>query len=377
MDTIVEPREVPFFRYPHVFTQHQAGLEDVLRRVVASGAYILQKELRDFEMHLATYLDAKHALGVGNCTDGLQLAIMAAGIGPGDEVIFSSHTFVATAAAIHFAGAKPVPVECGPDHLIDADAVAAAITPRTRAVMPTQLNGRTCDMDALGALVDRHDLLLIEDAAQSLGARYKGKAAGTFGLASAFSFYPAKNLGAFGDAGAVVTSDEVVFEQVMLLRDHGRNHDGEVVRWGMNSRLDNVQAAILDFKLDRYEEEITRRREIANSYQEGLSEVSELVLPPAPGSDPDRFDVFQNYEIEAERRDELQMFLKSRGVGTLIQWGGKAVHQFEGLGLDFHLPYTERLFTRALLLPMNTSLSDDDVAYVVDMIREFYGYRQA
>jgi len=280
---------------------------------------------------------------------------------------------VATASAIHFAGGVPVPVEAGPDHLMDPGALEAAITPRTRAVVPTQLNGRTADMDVIRAVADRHGLEIYEDAAQALGSRFKGRMAGTFGRAACISFYPAKILGCLGDGGAVLTSDEAVYERLLRLRDHGRAEDGDVVLWGMNSRLDNLQAAILDMQMDRYGEVIDRRRRLASLYTEGLGKVGEIVLPPGPGSDPDHFDVFQNYEIEAERRDELKRHLAEQGVGTLIQWGGKAVHQFRKLGFTRSLPFTERLFERMLMLPLNMSLSDDDVHYVCQCIRDFYG----
>jgi dTDP-4-amino-4,6-dideoxygalactose transaminase len=281
---------------------------------------------------------------------------------------------VATAAAIHFAGGVPVPVECGVDHLIDPASVESAITRRTKAIMPTQLNGRTCNMDALQDIADRRGLLIVEDAAQGLGSRYKEKQAGTFGVAAAISFYPAKNLGCLGDGGAVLANSDKVYEIMCSLHDHGRDEHGEVVMWGLNSRLDNMQAAILDYKLARYDQEVSRRREIASLYQQELGAIKELELPPAPGSEPDHFDVFQNYELEAERRDDLRAFLQGKGIGTLIQWGGKAVHQFERLGFNVELPYTERMFTRCLMLPMNRSLSDEDVLYVCAMIRQFYGY---
>ena len=371
----MDNRSVPFFNYPYVYTNQEKQFTSIIQDVGRRGAFIMQQDLRDFEHHLAAFAGAKYALGVSNATDGLHMALLAAKIGPGDEVIFCSHTMAATAAAIHFAGAIPVPVECGPDHLIDPASVEAAITPRTRAIMPTQLNGRTCEMDALQAIADEHGLLIVEDAAQALGSRYKGKAAGTFGIAGAISFYPAKNLGCLGDGGAILTNDDAMYETMSLLRDHGRNEHGDVVLWGMNSRLDNLQAAILDHKLARYGEEVSRRREIAALYQKRLGDVKELVLPPAPNSDPDHFDVFQNYEIEAERRDRLSACLKEQGIGTLIQWGGKAVHQHEKLGFDVSLPYTERMFTRCLMLPLNRSLADKDVMYVCDAIRRFYAGR--
>ena len=304
------------------------------------------------------------------------IALRAAGLCPGDEVIICSHTMVATASAVHFAGGIPIPVESGPDHLMDSGAVDAAVTPRTRVIMPTQLNGRTCNMDALNAIADKHGLIIVEDAAQALGSRYKGKCAGTFGAAAAISFYPAKVLGCLGDGGAVITNDDGVYERISELRDHGRNSQGEIVSWGLNSRLDNLQAAILDFQLKKYDQVMARRRHLASLYTERLKDVAELVLPPAPDSDPDHFDIYQNYEIEAEKRDELKQYLKEHGIGTLIQWGGQAVHHLKALGFTKHLPYTDWLFTRMLMLPMNMSLSDEDVHYVCDNIRNFYGYTQ-
>jgi dTDP-4-amino-4,6-dideoxygalactose transaminase len=371
MPTAAVAHTVPFFSYPQVFLSEEEELVAIFRDVGRRGAFIQQDDLVRFEASLAQFLSAPHALGVGNATDGLLIALRAAGV-TGGEAIFCSHTMVATAAAIHFAGATPIPVECGADHLIDPAAVEAAITWRTRAIVPTQLNGRTSDMDALGEIARQHGLAIVEDAAQALGSRYRGKAAGTFGVASAISFFPAKLLGCLGDGGAVIASDARIAERVRQLRDHGKRADGEVVSWGLNSRLDNLQAAILAHRLARFTSAIERRRAIARQYRARLSGIEQLGLPPGPDGDADHFDVFQNYEIEAERRDALRVFLKSRGVGTVVQWGGKAVHQWEALGFHERLPYTEELFERLLLLPMNTALSDDDIEYVCDSIEEFY-----
>ena len=342
--------------------------------VMERGAFILQNDLVEFEEALSGFLGSNHVAGVANGTDGLNIALRAIGIGAGDEVIVPSHTYVASVASIHFAGATPVLVDCGPDHLVDAAAVASAVTPRTAAIMPVQLNGRTCEMDALQAIATRHGLANVEDAAQALGSKFKGRNAGTFGMAAAFSFYPAKLLGCFGDGGAVTTDDADVARKVSLLRDHGRDENGLVVDWGLNSRLDNLQAAVLSVKFHRIELEIERRREIARIYHEGLSDLDDLLLPPGPDSDADHFDVYQNYEIESGRRDELREQLERDGVRTIIQWGGRAVHQLEGLGLKgVDAPYTERMFTRCFLLPMNTSVTNEEAEYICDRIRRFYG----
>ena len=365
-------RSIPFFDYPHLFLSEEQELTAIFRDVGVRGAFILQEDVARFERNLASYLGVKYALGVGNATDGLFFALRAAGIGPGDEVIFCSHTMVATAAAIHFAGATPVPVDCGEDHLIDPVAAERAVTPRTRAILPTQLNGRTADMQALDAIARRHGLVIVEDAAQALGSRFQGRAAGSFGIAAAISFFPAKTLGCLGDGGAVVTNDDDVCERLRQLRDHGRGADGEIVSWGLNSRLDNLQAAILDFRLASFGATVERRRALAGIYRDRLMPIRQVELPPGPRDDRDHFDVFQNYEIEAERRDELRAFLKARQIGSAVPWGGKAVHQWPRLGFKNRLPFTERLFERVLLLPLNLSLTDHDVHTICNAIETFY-----
>lgn len=368
-------RKIPFFNYPALFASHEQELMALLRDVMSRGAYILQKDLTEFEANLRAFLGVKHAIGVADGTNALKLCLLAAGVGPGDEVIVPAHTYIASAASIHFVGAKPVLCECGPDHLIDAKSARSFITSRTKAIMPVQLNGRTSNMDAVLQLAKEHGLQVIEDAAQALGSRFGKQFAGTFGAAGTFSFYPAKVLGCFGDGGGVVTNDDKIAEQVLLLRDHGRNADGEVIAWGTNSRLDNVQAAVLNFKLKTFPKDLERRRTIARLYEAGLREVKELVLPPSPDQGGPHHDIYQNYEIEAERRDALKLHLEKDGIRTIVQFGGKAVHQFDGLGFkDVKLPYTERLYTRLLLLPMNTTLTDEDAAYIVDSIKRFYGY---
>lgn len=366
--------EIPFFRYPHVFAQQRDEILAAMRSVMDRGAFILQNELAEFEQTAAKFVGAKHTVGVGNGTDSLFLALKAAEIGLGDEVISASHTYIATVAAIHFAGATPVLVDCGPDHLVDAENVAAAVTPRTRAIMPTQLNGRTCDMDRIMAIADKHGLIVIEDAAQALGSKFRGRCAATFGFAGSISLYPAKVLGCFGDGGLLFTNDDNTATVLRQLRDHGRNADGLVVRWGINSRLDTLQAAVCLTKLRIFPQEIERRRQIARLYREGLKDLDDMTLPPGPDGDPEHFDIYQNYEIESGRRDTLRKHLEEHGVRTIIQWGGKAVHQFEGLNLPkFQLPATERLFQRCFLLPMNTSLTDAEVYYIIEQIRNFYG----
>jgi dTDP-4-amino-4,6-dideoxygalactose transaminase len=366
-------RIIPFFPYSALFEADEQALTGIMQDVCRRGAFIQQKDCREFEANLASFIGVKHVFGVANGTDAIIIGLKAAGIGPGDEVILPSHTYIATAAAVHMVGAIPVLAECGPDHMLDAGDVERRITPRTRAIMPVQVNGRTCDMDAIGDLANRHKLLICEDAAQGLGSRFKGQGAGTFGVFGTISFYPAKLLGCFGDGGAIITNDDATAAKVALLRDHGRNEEGRVVTWGYNSRLDNLQAAVLTHKLKTFQRDIDRRRAIAALYQRELGDLIEVTLPPGPVSDPRHFDVYQNYEIECDSRDQLKLHLEEHGVRTIIQWAGTPVHQFKELGFTVDLPLTDRFFTRCLMLPMNVTLADDDVRYISGVIRRFYG----
>jgi dTDP-4-amino-4,6-dideoxygalactose transaminase len=367
-----EKRVINFFNYPALFTSHEEDFINIYRDVMRRGAFIMQKDLSQFESNLAEYLGVKHAIGVADGTIALVLILKAIGLQPGDEVIVPSHTFVASAASVHHAGGIPVLVDCGSDHLIDATSVKQAITSKTKAIMPVQLNGRTANMDVLQDIAAEHKLLIVEDSAQALGSKFKNKYAGTFGIAGTFSFFPAKLVGCFGDGGAVVTNDDEVAEKVLTLRDHGRSPNGETVMWGFNARLDNLQAAFLDYRLSSFEDDIARRRDIAGFYDENLRDISQLTLPPSPFKGSAHFDVYQNYEIEADNRDELRAYLQAHGIGTIIQWGGKAVHQFKNLGFNLQLPNTEKLFERCLMLPMNTSLTDDEIKFIGHYIRLFY-----
>lgn len=365
-------RKVPFFDYPRLYTDHKSDFLNIFDEVASRGAFISQKDVSEFESSLSCFTNANHVVGVANATDGLELAWMSIGLQPGDEVICSSHTMLATASAIKLSGGVPVPIDIGDDNLIDVDAILPAISSRTVGIMPTQLNGRTCEMDKVMNIASRHSLFVVEDAAQALGSRFKGIHAGTFGDASAISFFPAKVLGCFGDAGAVLTNNSSLFHKIHQLHDHGRDVDGEVKSWGRNSRLDNLQAAFLNYQLPNYGQTIARRRELASIYHSRLSILEELKLPPSPDSDPDHFDVYQNYELQAVNRDQLKLFLARCGIGTLIQWGGKAIHQWKNLGFNQYLPKTESFFDSCIMLPLNLFVTNDDVHYVCDCVISFY-----
>ena len=366
---------IPFFDYSSMYTRFKNDFDRIFSDVCARGAFILQDDLVNFERNLASFLSVRTALGVADGTNAIQIGLKACGIGPGDEIVIASHTYVATAAAIKLVGAEPVFADIGDDFLMSAASVETVITPKTKAVMPTQLNGRCCNMDDLSTLAKRYDLKLFEDSAQGLGAKYKGKCAGSFGDFGTLSFYPAKLLGCFGDGGAIMTSDPSLGRRISLYRDHGRDEKGVVVDWGTNSRLDNLQAAILDFKLSRFEEDIARRREIASRYDDAFSNHEMLTTPPSP-SDGDHFDVYQNYELAVENRDELQKYLAEKGIKTVVQWGGTPVHHFENLGYGkekfTHLKKTDWFFDRCLMLPIHMSLTNEDVSYIAEQVHAFY-----
>jgi dTDP-4-amino-4,6-dideoxygalactose transaminase len=363
---------VPFFNYQALYKNDKEEILKIFDDVCSRGAYILQKDLEEFEANLAKFTGVKHAIGVANGTDSLIIALKAAGIKEGDEVIMPSHTYIATAASAKLCGGVPVLVECGADHMVDPAAIEKAITKKTKFIMPVHINGRTCNMDAIVEIANKHNLQIVEDAAQALGSKWKGRSAGSFGAAGSFSFYPAKLLGCYGDGGGLITNDDEMARKIRLLRDHGRNEKGRVVEWGYNSRLDNLQAAVLNFKFKKYPAEIERRREIAAMYVDGLKDLSYITTPPAPNSDKNHFDVFQNFELEADYRDELKAYLATKGIGTIIQWAGTAVHQFHELGFKQSLPITEKMTARFLMLPLHAALKNEEVKYVIDQIHSFY-----
>lgn len=363
---------IPFFNYPALFKQYEAEFAAIFLDVGRRGAYIMQRDLEEFEHKLEAYLGVKHAIGSADGTMALIMALMASGVKEGDEVIVPSHTFVASAASIHHCGAKPVLVECAADHLIDPDRIEEAIGDKTTAIMPVQLNGRVADMDKVMAIAKKHGLKVIEDSCQALGAKFKGQFAGTFGEAGTFSFFPAKTLGCFGDGGAMITNSDEIAVAAKEIRDHGRGASGKVERWGFNARLDNFHAAILSFKLDHYDEDVARRRAIASRYDEQLGSIAELLLPPMQSKGNDHFDVYQNYEIEADDRDGLRAHLSENGIGTILQWGGHTIHQFDALGLNDDLPFTEQMTKKFMLLPLHAALSDEEVDYICKHIQTFY-----
>jgi aminotransferase EvaB len=362
---------VRFWEPGKEFQRIEAEMMDTMRDVLTKGDLIMRQQMLDFEHHLADFVGTADAVGVSNCTDGMRLLLEAVGIGPGDEVITVSHTFMATMAVIHQVGATPVLVDVGVDHNMNVDLLEQAITSRTKAIMPVHLNGRLVQMDRVMEIAQAHNLLVIEDTAQALGGAYLGVRGGAWGLAGAFSFYPAKLLGAYGDAGAVVTSDAGLAARLRELRDHGRISKTGFSGWGWNCRLDNLQAAVLDLKLKKVPEWIGQRRRLAAIYDEELADVGAVTRPPAPDGGP-YFDIYQNYVIEADRRDQLADDLAKKGIETLISPGPVPNHK-QPVELDhFSLPRTEELCARVLSLPLNNELGEEQVLEVAAAIKDFY-----
>lgn len=361
---------VPFVDYPKQYRSLKAELDAAIARTLGEGNLILREDVSRFERDLAALVGVREAVGLNSGTDALIFALRALGIGPGDEVISVAHTFLASIAAIVHVGATPVLVDVGDDQLMDMDAAAAAVTTRTRAILPVHLNGRVCDMARCLEIARAHDLVVVEDAAQALGATLDGHPAGSFGRASCFSFYPAKLLGAAGDAGAACSDDAEVARTLRLLRDHGRATKDSHVLFGYTSRLDNLQAAVLNAKMPCVPAWIERRRALASIYDRALGDVRQVRIPPRP--DARHGDVYQNYVIRAERRDELAAHLRASGVEVLIS-NPVPVHHHRALGLShFSLPLTERLAREVISLPIIPELDEDQVDHAARSVRAFY-----
>jgi dTDP-4-amino-4,6-dideoxygalactose transaminase len=364
---------IPFVDLPRQIAPYEKELRTILDDVIFNRAdFIMRQNLLDFESEFAEYTGVKHAIGVANGSDALNLCVKALGIGPGDEVITVSHTFVATVAAIAHAGAQPVLVDIADDYNMDVRNLKQAISKQTRAIMPVHLNGRICDMDAILQIAQENNLYVIEDSAQACGAVYNGNKAGSFGILSANSFYPFKILGCFGDGGMITTNNSELNYKLRCLRDNGQDREkGEILFWGWNSRLDNLQAAILSVMLKHLPDIIKRRREIAEIYDRQLA-IEGLSLPPAPVSEGKYFDVFQNYVVRTKRRDGLVQHLKKNNIGVLISWP-KPTHFHKNLGLtEISLPNTESVSREVVSLPMHPALSDKEVTYVCNVVKDFF-----
>jgi dTDP-4-amino-4,6-dideoxygalactose transaminase len=363
--------QVPFLDLRATYFELQEEIDTAVQQVMSSGAFILGKEVDLFEQEFASYLGIKHCIGVGNGLDALHLILRALGIGPGDEVLVPSNTYIATWLAVSYTGATPVPVE--PDartYNMDPEKVEAAITPRTKAIMPVHLYGQAADMDPILEIARRKQLYVVEDAAQAQGARYKEVRVGGLGDAAGWSFYPGKNLGAFGDGGAITTNNDEIAERVRVLRNYGSRVKYYNEVQGFNSRLDSMQAAVLRVKLRKLDEWNARRASVAATYLDALKETN-LILPSVPAwADP----VFHLFVVRTKKRDEMMDFLKTRGIATLIHYPVPPHLQdaYRELGWKAgSFPLTEEIHREVLSLPMGPHLKPHEVDAVIQAVSEF------
>lgn len=364
-------RRVPFLDVAAANAEVGQALQTAIGRVVESGRFILGPEGEAFESDWAAFVGTIGCVGVGNGLDALTLSLRAMGVGPGDEVIVPGQTFVATWLAVTAAGGRPVPVDVDSRTAnLNPALLEAAITSRTRVVVAVHLFGRVADMDAIGAVARRHGLLVLEDAAQAHGARVGERRAGSIGDAAAWSFYPSKNLGAMGDAGAITSDDRDFLDRVRLLRNYGSTIRYRHETLGVNSRLDELQAAVLRAKLPYLETWNERRRRVARTYLDELSDLPDLQLPEPPR---DGEHVWHLFVVRHPRRERLRQALEAAGIETLIHYP-VAPHQqpaFAGaVSEGTCLPESEALAAEALSLPMGPHLNDEQVGRVVDSIRK-------
>ena len=342
-------------------------------RVLRSGQFVLGPEVEAFEREFAAYCGTRYAVGVANGTDALILSLQALGIGPGDEVITAPNSFLASASAIAIAGARPVFADVRHDYNIDPACVANAITPRTRAILPVHLTGRPADMDAIMDIAARHHLAVVEDCAQAVGARYRGRSVGTFGEAGCFSLHPLKNLSACGDGGVIVTDDEALYLRLRRARNHGLVDRDACEFWSANSRLDALQASILRAKLPHLDGWTEARRTTAAYYAERLRDVVDV-----PMTRPHEYAVYHTFVIQADERDELIAFLARNGVGAKIHYPIPCHLQKAALSLGYRkgdFPVTEAQSRRIVSLPVYPALGAAQRDHVVRAVRRFYGER--
>jgi dTDP-4-amino-4,6-dideoxygalactose transaminase len=359
---------------PHSQYQvHKAEIDSAILRILDKGRYILGDEVKAFESEFATYIGVEHGIGVGNGTEALHLALVACGIGPSDEVITVAHTAAATVAAIELAGAKPVLVDIEPDYYtLDPRGLERAITPCTKAIIPVHLYGQPADMELILSSARRHGLRVIEDCAQAHGATYHGRRVGAWGDIACFSFYPTKNLGAIGDGGIVVTDDPELARQVRLLREYGwaERYVSHICGW--NSRLDEVQAAVLRVKLRYLDSDNTVRMHLAAEYDKVLADLA-LEIPKRR---KESTHVYHLYVTRFSKRDELQMFLKAHGVDALVHYPVPVHLQpaYKGrLRVSDSLLETERAAREVLSLPIYPGLNEFELRNVIKAIQSFYG----
>ena len=362
--------KVPYIDLSSHFKSIEHEVMKEIERVMSEGSFILRDDVRVFEEKMASFLNVKHVIGVNSGTDALFLALKAAGISNGDEVITVANTFVATIATIVHCGAKPVLVDIRDDFNIDVDLIEDAITKNTKAIIPVHLNGRLCEMDKLIHIANEYNFIVIEDSCQSLGGRYMNKMAGSFGLMGCFSLHPMKILSCAGDGGYIATNDEEMANRIFLLRNHGQKTKADIVLYGCNSRLDNLQAAIVNLKFKYLHNWISRRRQIALMYHKGL--VKTPLYLPQPPTNGDYYDVYNSYVVRTQKQAELVSYLREKGIEVFVHTP-KPLYMHKGLGLkNYNLKVNESICNENLSIPIDPEMTDDQVKYIIKNIREFF-----
>lgn len=362
--------EVNFAELSRQYEKYQSEYEEAALRVLRSGWYILGKELEEFEKEYANYMECTYCIGVGNGLDALRLALFGLGIGTGDEVIVQANTFIATALAITQNGATPVFVEIDEYFGIKPEAIKAAITDKTKAVIVVHLYGQACDMDEIMAIAKEYDLKVIEDCAQSHGTLYKGKKCGTFGDVACFSFYPMKPIGGFGDSGAITTNDAEVAKRIRMFRNYGSRIKYKHELLGINSRMDEIQAAIIGVNLKHVDEGNKERNTIAAQYIAGINNPK----VKTPSVRPDTYHIFHVFPLICENRDDLQAYLESRGIHTQIHYpiSCHLAPCYIGLGYkEGQIPQAEYYSAHELSLPIYVGLKDEEISYIIRTINEY------
>lgn len=362
--------------YRRSFQKYKKEIMEALERCYSMGDFVLRKDVDEFEYNLTTYLWCDYAIGVGSGTDALKLAYKALGLKPGDEVITVSHTFIAPIEEIVHLGAKPILIDVGEDGLMDVSQIEEAITDKTVGIVPVHLSGKVCDMTEIMRIAKEHNLWVVEDACQALGAKHKGQMAGTIGDFGCFSFIPPKTLGGGGDGGGIVTNNKYLYNQVNLLRNHwnitqnallGNQPEApQIMDWGYNSRLDNIHAAVLNIKIKDYPWMIERRREIAMMYNEGLKDLP-ISLPLQQEE-----QIYQEYIIGVPDMWKFKDYMDSVDIELLIR-DTTPNHKLNGLCLErFSLPITERMAGEAVRLPTYPELTDEEIKYIIEKVKLFF-----
>jgi dTDP-4-amino-4,6-dideoxygalactose transaminase len=372
---VTEPRPIPMVDLRAQLERIRPEIDEAIDRVISSTAFVFGADIKEFEREFAAFCGTTGACAVANGTDALHIALRAHGIGPGDEVVTVANTFIATGEAILLVGAKPVFVDVDPDtYTMDPQRLEEAITPRTRLILPVHLYGHPAEMTAIGEIARRHGIPVLEDAAQAHGAEWRGRRAGALGHAACFSFYPAKNLGAYGDAGMVTSSDPEFVARVRRIANHGAGtHQYDNVVLGTNSRLDTLQAAILRVKLRHLERWTEERRSRATAYSRALEGVPEVTLPREREGARSSWHL---YTIRSPWRDALQAHLKERGIASAVHYPRPIHLQPSMAGARAEagdLPVSEQVSHEVLCLPIYPELPDEDVARIAREVRSFVG----